>query len=123
MTGLERGCRSQSWHPRSSFTGCRSTRHGSHKLLKEAKKKQTFAERGYLVLEQAVPRNLVDAARRKVGMRVVIEPPPASHIGPCSYFLAGAPAERQEPTIVTSLNTDTQFYKIRPFVNYVDLME
>lgn len=35
-------------------------------------------------------RSLVDAARREVESHVAREPPPAGHLGPYSYFLAGA---------------------------------
>lgn len=54
------------------------------------RQKQSFAEQGYLVVPQAVRRPLVSAARREVANRVALEPPPAGHFGPYSYFLAGA---------------------------------
>ncbi|MDQ3566078.1 MAG: hypothetical protein M3436_18980 [Pseudomonadota bacterium] len=55
------------------------------------REKQSFAEQGYGVVPQAVPLSLVDAARREVVSRVALEPPPAGHLGPYSYFLAGVP--------------------------------
>ena len=39
---------------------------------------------------QVVHRSLIAAARREVESRVVREPPPAGHLGPYSYFIAGA---------------------------------
>lgn len=44
-------------------------------------------------MPQAVPRPLLDAARREVERRVALEPPPAGHTGPYSYFLADAPPD------------------------------
>jgi hypothetical protein len=55
------------------------------------RQKQFFAEQGYIVVPQAVRRSLVEAARREVVSRVALEPPPAGHLGPYSYFLDGVP--------------------------------
>lgn len=59
----------------------------------DQRQKQFFAEQGYVVVRRAVPRSLLDAARREVASRVAIEPPPAGHRGHYSYFLAGPPPD------------------------------
>jgi hypothetical protein len=56
----------------------------------DQQQKRSFAGQGYLVVPRVVPRSLIDAARREVGAQVVREPPPSGHLGPYSYFLAGA---------------------------------
>lgn len=53
------------------------------------RQKQSFAARGYLVVRGAVRPSLVEAARRVVQRRAALEPPPAGHVGPYSYFIEG----------------------------------
>lgn len=55
----------------------------------EPRQKRTFAEDGYVVVPQAVPHDLIQAARREIGDRMRREPPAAGHRGPHFYFLAG----------------------------------
>lgn len=49
--------------------------------------KQAFAEQGYVVVPQAVPRPLIETARREIASRVANAPPPTDHCGPYFYFL------------------------------------
>jgi hypothetical protein len=58
--------------------------------LLNQQQKRSFAGQGYVVVKRVVPRPLIDAARREVASRVAVEPMPADHLGPYSYFLAGA---------------------------------
>jgi ectoine hydroxylase-related dioxygenase (phytanoyl-CoA dioxygenase family) len=56
--------------------------------------KQAFAEEGYLVVPQCVPRPMIDAARREVADRLARDPPPAGRFGPHPLFL---PVNLPEP--------------------------
>src|SRR5437867_12633364 len=56
--------------------------------------KQTFAEQGYLVVQQVIPPPLIDAARREIEGHVAREPPPTGHVGPYFYFLANPLPDR-----------------------------
>lgn len=56
----------------------------------DGQQKQSFAGQGYVLVPRAVPRPLIEAARREVAGRVSREPPPAGHVGPYSYFLPTA---------------------------------
>jgi Phytanoyl-CoA dioxygenase (PhyH) len=56
----------------------------------DRQQKRDFAEQGYVVVPRAVPRDLVDAARREVARLLAREPPPGQ-AGPYFYFLEGAP--------------------------------
>lgn len=49
--------------------------------------KQAFAEQGYVVAPQVVPRPLIEAARREIESRLASEPVPAGHAGPYMLFL------------------------------------
>lgn len=49
--------------------------------------RQAFAEQGYVVVPQVVPRPLIEAARREIESRLEREPPPAGHAGPYMLFL------------------------------------
>jgi hypothetical protein len=69
------------------------SREAKRAITLDQQQKQSFGEQGYVVVPQAVPRPLIDAARREVESRATLEPPPAGHLGPYSYFLAGAPPD------------------------------
>ena len=68
----------------------RKRRGGKGAITLDRQHKLSFAGQGYLVVPRAVPLSLIEAARREVEARVAREPPPAGHLGPYSYFLAGA---------------------------------
>ena len=58
-------------------------------IMLDRQQKRTFADQGYVVLPRAVPRPLIDAARREVEGRASLEPPPAGHRGPRPPTSAG----------------------------------
>jgi ectoine hydroxylase-related dioxygenase (phytanoyl-CoA dioxygenase family) len=55
----------------------------------DRQQKQSFAENGYLVLPQIVPRDWIEAARHEIQDRLRHEPPAEEHRGPYFYFLNG----------------------------------
>ena len=50
---------------------------------------RAFAGDGYVVVSQAVPSGLIDAARRSIADRVAKDPPRTGHRGPHFDFLVG----------------------------------
>ena len=53
----------------------------------DRQQKQAFAENGYLVLPQIVPRDWIEAARHEIQDRLRHNPPAEEHRGPFFYFL------------------------------------
>ena len=53
----------------------------------DRQQKRRFAEEGYVVVPRAVPRRLVEGARREATRLLALRPPPAGHAGPHFYVL------------------------------------
>jgi hypothetical protein len=53
--------------------------------------RKAFAEEGYVVVPQVVPRNLIDDARQEIKRLVTQNPPPSGHKGFHFYFLNDLP--------------------------------